>query len=222
MTDLKELYSFLEVLRKNNNREWFAAHKDEYLRVKAIIESAAVAFRDLIAEVEPAAARLSVADCTYRIYRDTRFSPDKTPYKTHVGIFVNPPFGKKSIRGGYYLHLEPGNSMIYGGTYCLPSPALKAVRKDIYDNIEEYRSIVDSEEFKALFPKVGDEWLKTAPAGYDRNWPYIDYLRPKDFGVGASLKMRTLCSRHGLESLRPYIQQIKRYNDFINYTFDNS
>lgn len=217
---MKQILSFLKQLAANNNREWFAAHKPEYLQVKAKADALAGQFIDAVARHDDRAAALGVADCTYRIYRDTRFSLDKTPYKTHIGIFVNPPFGKKSNYNGYYLHLEPGNSIICGGTIGLTGKELTAIRQEIYDNVDEYLGIIDSPEFKALFPTVGDNLLKTAPKGFPKDWEHIALLRPRQFVCYAPLTDTELCRADLIASLDGYIAQIKRYNDFINYPLD--
>lgn len=219
---MKKVFEFLRRLEKNNNREWFAEHKGEYQDVKQIIDLKAQEFIDLVASIDPRASVFTPKDVTYRIYRDTRFSHNKDPYKSHVGIFVCPPFGKKSLFSGYYLHLEPGNSFIGGGNYGLPSSLLRALRKDIYDNIEEYLSIVESDEFKQYFSYVGEEKLKTAPSGFDKNWEYIEYLRPKDFSVWHRLTDREITSANGIQSLLPIITQAKRLNDFINFTLEEN
>ena len=109
---MKEVYKFLKDLSRNNNREWFLANKQRYLDVKARVDELASLLIGLVSEFDPRASRLSASDCTYRIYRDTRFSNDKTPYKTHFGIFINPPLGKKGETLGYYFHLEPEASLV--------------------------------------------------------------------------------------------------------------
>lgn len=218
--DMEELFTFLRNLAANNNREWFNAHKDEYLRVKATAERLATELIAAVATIDERAAMLRVQDCTYRIYRDTRFSPDKTPYKTHIGIFVNPPKGKKGLTCGYYLHLEPDHSFICGGTICLPGPVLKALRRDIYDNIDEYVGIVESPEFKALFPTVGANPVKTAPQGFDRTWPYLEYVKPRDFVVEHGLTDAEVCAPNLVERLHPYLIQIGRFLQFVNYTIE--
>ncbi|MDE6342234.1 MAG: DUF2461 domain-containing protein, partial [Muribaculaceae bacterium] len=147
-----EILKFLKQLSKNNSREWLAAHQNEYKKVMALRDETAQQFIDLIATIQPEAAGFPVKQCVYRLMRDTRFSEDKTPYKTHIGIFVCPPLGKKSLMSGYYLHLEPGESFISGGNYELPTKYLTAIRNDIRDNIDEYLEIVESPEFKEFFP----------------------------------------------------------------------
>lgn len=104
---MKEIFQFLKALSVNNNREWFKENKNWYLKIKDKSELLAQQLINGVATFDYGASYLTVSDCTYRIYRDTRFSADKTPYKNHIGIFVNPPCGKKSNRMGYYLHIEP-------------------------------------------------------------------------------------------------------------------
>lgn len=217
---MKEIFKFLRELSRHNDREWFQAHKQEYLEVKAKADELTRLLIGLVAEVDPRALRLSVADCTYRIYRDTRFSPDKTPYKTHIGIFVNPQTGKKGDTLGYYFHLEPGNSLICCGTGWMEPRILKAVRQSVYDDIDEYREIVENPEFKECYHELGMDKLKTAPKGYDKNWEYIDYLRPRIFGASSNVP-DSFYDLKGLEDrLRPYIHQGWLYNRFINFTIE--
>lgn len=217
-----DILAFLQELSANNDREWFNTHKERYLEVKSHVEELTQKMLDALAEVNPEARLLRVSDCTYRIYRDTRFSSDKTPYKTHIGIFMNPPGGKKSMTLGHYMHLEPGNSFYCVGTIGLPSPVLKAIRQSIYDEIEEYRSIVEDPEFKALYPILGENLLKTAPKGFDKNWEFIDYVRPKDFlAVSGNFSKKFLDSPKFIENLKPYMNQGERFNRFINYTVED-
>ncbi len=216
---MKKTLKFLRSLRRHNDREWFNAHKEEYLEVKAYIEEGlASELISQVALVDPSAVCLSAADCTYRIYRDTRFSSDKTPYKTHIGIFINPPGGKKSMTCGYYLHIEPGNCFFAAGTIGLPSPVVKAIRRSIYDEIDEYRSIVESDGFRRVFPNLGENPVKTAPQGIPRDWKYLDYVRPRDFIARGPLAEESMLSADLPHELAPYISEAKRFNDFINYT----
>lgn len=212
--------NFLAELAQNNNREWFAANKERYLRVKEYAELLTQELLNRIAKFDPDAAYLTPADCTYRIYRDTRFSPDKTPYKTHIGIFINPPYGKKSMRMGYYLHLEPGGSFVAGGTVCLPSKTVTAIRQSIADNIEEYVSIINNPEFHKIYPNVGANPVKTAPKGFDRNWEYIELVKPRDFVVDHKLTLRDLFSASLADKVADLFRIAKPFNDFINYTID--
>ena len=217
-----KILKFLKELAKNNTREWMAEHQPEYKETMAERDETAQRFINAIALIEPEASGMAIGKCTYRLMRDTRFSADKTPYKTHVGIFVCPPLGKKSLMSGYYLHLEPGNCFICGGNYCLPTKYLTAIRNDIRDNIEEYIEIVESPEFKQYFPTVGSDPLKTAPKGFDKEWEYIDYVRPREFGVLMNLDDKYFDRKDSIEGLLPILQQIKRLNDFINFSLTES
>lgn len=214
---MKATFEFLKEVRVNNSREWFAEHKELWLRAKAEAEGLAQRFIDAVAVQDPRAARFSPADCMYRIYRDTRFSPDKTPYKTHIGIFVNPPKGKKSQTLGYYIHLEPGNTFVGGGTIDLPSKLLNAVRREIYENIDEYIGIVEDPEFKKYFPTVGDNLLKTAPKGFPKDWEYIQYLRPRDFVISMKVKDDFFDRPDAMKKLAPVLAQAARFIRFINF-----
>lgn len=216
------ILKFLKKLRLNNSREWMHENEDLYKAIKAERDLTAQRFIDAIATIDPEAAGYPVEKSVYRLMRDTRFSSDKTPYKTHIGIFVCPPLGKKSLLSGYYLHLEPGNCLLCGGNYALPSKHLAVIRNEIRDNIEEYLSIVESEDFKVFFPKVGEMPLKTSPKGFDRDWAYIDYVRPREFCVTLPLADTFFDTPDFPERLIPALTQIKRYNDFINFSLTES
>lgn len=214
---MKKTLKFLRSLRQHNNREWFNDHKNEYLEVKNSVELLTQELLGMLTEIEPEAARLRVSDCTYRIYRDTRFSLDKTPYKTHIGIFMNPPGGKKAETAGYYLHIEPGQCMFCAGSYGLPSDKIRRQRQAIFDEIDEFRQIVESPEFSSLYSELGIDPVKTCPKGFPRDWKYVDYIKPRNFCATAFLSDEFMSAPDLVERLRPYMVQAKRYNDFINF-----
>ncbi|MBD5356177.1 MAG: DUF2461 domain-containing protein [Bacteroides sp.] len=216
------IFDFLRELKQNNTREWMAEHTEEYKAVRKLRDETAQLFIDTVASVDPAATGYPLEQSTYRIARDTRFSDDKSPYKTHIGIFVCPPLGKKSLLSGYYLHLEPGKSSLWGGNYCLPNRYLTAIRKDIRDNIDEYISIIESPEFKKFFPSVGFDLLKTAPKGFLRDWEYINYVRPREFAVDYALDDKFFDKKDYMKRLVPILEQVKRLNDFYNFTLTES
>lgn len=217
---MKETLSFLRKLVANNNREWFNANKEEYLKIKNGIDILASQIIAAMTDFEPEAARLSPSDCTYRIYRDTRFSADKTPYKTHIGIYINPPHGKKSARCGYYLHLEPGSCLVGGGAYCPETKTLKAIRQSIYDNVEEYLDIINAPGLMELGATFGSDPLKTAPKGFPKDWEHIGLLRPRNFDVLIPLADKTVETPDLAGKVADIFRKIKPYNDFLNYTID--
>lgn len=217
---MKDILKFLRELSQNNNREWFIANKERYDNINRRVKELTQQLINRLVTIDPSAAVLSPEKCTYRIYRDIRFSSDKTPYKTHIGIFINPPRGKKSLRLGHYFHIEPGNIFFAAGTLPLPSPVIKNIRKAIYDNIDEYLEIVMDDNFRSLFPIVGENPLKTFPKGFPKDWEYMDLIRPRDF-VACSEKFREDLSLEALpDLLTPYFQQAHRFNQFHNFTID--
>ena len=185
------ILTFLNNVMRNNNREWFQAHKAEYEAARSEFESGVALAIGRVAEFDPEIAHVSVKDATYRFYRDTRFSPDKSPYKNHFGAYINAK-GKKAMRGGYYIHLEPGNCMLAVGNYWLPTNILTACRNEMMANEEQWIRCVQSKAFKTCFDAPDDAgWdspqgfglakLKTCPAGFPRDYKHVRYLRLKDY-----------------------------------------
>jgi uncharacterized protein (TIGR02453 family) len=176
----KSVFDFLKKVKKNNNRDWFNTHKDEYLAEHEKI----ITFADALLgemnrhdKIETASGKKSL----HRIYRDTRFSSDKTPYKTNwSGSFSR---ATAALRGGYYFHLEPGNTFV-GGGFWGPNPAdLARIREDIAMNGDDLKKILSSKKFKETFGKLEGEGLKTAPKGFDKDHKHIDLIRKKQFVV---------------------------------------
>lgn len=215
----KIVLDFLKEVAANNNREWFNTNRDKYEDARRNFEAMAQTMIFNIAKFDSQVGNIPVKDCLYRFYRDTRFSLDKSPYKTHMGAYIN-VMGKKSPHGGYYIHLEPGNCLIAGGAYCLPSPILKAVREDIVLRIDRFREIVESPDFSRLYT-IGEEHLKTLPKGFDRNFPYPQYLRPKDYSCFHSVDDSFFMADDWADKAAHCFEIMKPFLDFINYTIDD-
>ncbi len=126
-----QILQFLTELRENNYREWFQDNKKRYDALKDGFTEEVQQLINRIGLFDPEIIGLEAKDCLFRIYRDIRFSPDKTPYKTHFGAYIARG-GRSSERGGYYLHLEPGNSMLSGGVWMPPTPLLKKLRQEFF------------------------------------------------------------------------------------------
>ncbi len=214
------ILEFLKDVTSHNNREWFAEHKGRYEQVRVYFEEMVQEIIWRVAEFDESVAHLSVKDCTYRFYRDTRFSEDKSPYKRHFGAYINAK-GKKSFHSGYYFHLEPGACLLAGGAWCLPPNILKAVRQSIVDELDEFRAIVEENCFMKAFPKIGETHLKTLPKGFPKDFPYPDYLRPKDYSVCHGVDDDFFRSSDWLERSVEVFRLMKPFNDFINYTIDD-
>ena len=167
-------------------------HKDEYLACKADFEQDVARAITHLAAFDDEVAHLQVKDCVYRFYRDTRFSEDKSPYKRHFGAYICAK-GKKALRGGYYMHVEPGNCMLATGSYWLPTNILTSCRNEIMGNIDVWREAVENKDFIENFGKPNDgtweqsskgfglESLKTCPSGFPRDYEFLQYLRMKDY-----------------------------------------
>lgn len=211
---------FLRAIAQHNDRVWFAAHRDQYEKAHQAFLYMVEQFLPRLAVLDERVGWLTASDCTYRFYRDTRFSPDKSPYKRHFGAYIN-SYGRKSIHGGYYIHLEPGHCMVAGGAWTLPSHVLKAVREDIVLRIDAFRQIVEEPRFRALYPEIGDTALKTLPKGFARDFPYPQYIRPKDYSVGCRVDDAFFCSSDWIDRTLEYFAVMKPYLDFINETIDD-
>ena len=180
--NLQTILDFLKNLTENNNREWFAANKNSYLEAKKNFEELVTILIPKLGEFDEEVKYLTPPECIYRIYRDVRFSPDKSPYKTYFGAYMAPRGGRKSILGGYYVHLEAGSSMLGGGIYCPAPDALKKIRHSIYENYDELEEILNDPQFVSVFGKMdSDEKLKKAPAGFPADFKGMEYLKFKHF-----------------------------------------
>ena len=186
---MREILDFLSALAANNNREWFADHKAEYKRAEATFNEFALGIIDGIAAFDDSVRSLGLKDCTYRIYRDTRFSADKTPYKTNMGVFVA-PHGKKAGYAGYYLHIEPSaESFLWAGAH-MPSPVvLRSIREEIIDNGEAMEHAIAQSNGFAL---CRDRSLKRNPKDFPAGNKYDEWLRLLDFGIMKPLDTRTI------------------------------
>lgn len=190
--EAKRILTFLADVAANNTREWFQEHREEYNACRASFEDGITRAIAELAHIDKEIAHLQVKDCVYRFNRDTRFSPDKSPYKNHLGAYIC-AHGKKSLRGGYYLHLEPGHCMVAVGCYWLPTNILTSCRNELMGNIADWRKAVENKDFVELFGKPGEgSWehsdkgfglahLKKAPAGFPKDYEFIEYLRMKDY-----------------------------------------
>lgn len=174
----KDSIHFLEELAKNNNRDWFNKHKDQYVEARDNITNFADA---LIGEMNKhdSLQTLSGTDSLFRIYKDVRFSKDKTPYNTHWSCAFKR--ATKKLRGGYYLRIEPGASRLVGGFFGPVPNDMKRIRLDIDSNYQDWRKMLDSPAITETFGRMRGQKLVSAPRGYAKDHPAIDLLRYKQF-----------------------------------------
>ena len=222
---MKAIIEFLRQLQCNNNREWFNAHKAEFLKHQD-------RFHELVEEVirevsvfDPDLATLTPKDCTFRIYRDVRFSADKSPYKCHFGAFIAKG-GKKAGNAGYYFHISTGGGdcypychMLAAGDYCYEPEVMKILREDICYGEGDFDRIVKQAD--ADFKLDTEGALKRNPKGFPADAPYSEYLRLKfycltampddSFWEGKDLAKRIA---NKFASTKPFLDYINRAIDF--------
>jgi uncharacterized protein (TIGR02453 family) len=168
---------FLEKLRENNNREWFAIHKPEY---EEIVKENKVFFNQIFAELQKHDSLN--ARHIFRIYKDVRFSKDKSPYKINLGAGYSRT--KPALRGGYYIHIEPNNSFVGGGFWSPNNEDLLRIRKEFEADTTAINKITSNDTFIKYFGELkGEEGVKTAPKGFDKNHPAINLIKKKQFVV---------------------------------------
>ncbi|MFT4660391.1 MAG: hypothetical protein ACI8XB_000659 [Patiriisocius sp.] len=200
----KQHFTFLKSLAKNNNREWFMENKKT--------------FDDLNNEMKAFCGQIMEGLCktdniekfnVFRIYRDVRFSKNKTPYKNHLSGYFRR--ATAHLRGGYYLHIESGNTFVGGGFYSPSKEDLLRIRQEIEQDDKEMRAILKNPKFKKNFGALLGEELKTAPRDFDKEHKAIDLIRKKQFYVARSFTDKEVLSKDfdkevvkTFEALRPF------------------
>lgn len=235
--DTKLIQKFLKDIAANNNREWFQEHKAQYEKAKADFEAGIEKAIARISTFDTEVSSLTVKDCCYRFYRDVRFSPDKSPYKRHFGAYIC-AHGKKALRGGYYLHIQPGHCLVCVGSYWLPTNILTSCRNEIMGNIDAWRKAVENGQFVKYFgyPNEG-EWdeqkeilsdkgfgigrLKTCPKGFPKDYEFIDYLRMKDYAAWIKVPDDFFEGDKWLDEIEKYFKVGKPMMDIINSVVDD-
>ena len=211
----KEGLTFLKQLKKNNNREWFGKHKAEYeefakLPVQSLIASVKAPMAKVAPEIDVNQKR-----SMFRIYRDTRFSKNKTPYKTHVAAVFHLK-GHWEDSAGYYVHIEPGVIYVGGGIYMPSSDQLKKIRHAIAEQSKEFLSIVQSKTFKKTFDKLEGEKLQRAPLGYPVDHPMIEWLKHKSFFTGVEWGEKECSSAKFVNSIMLVYKDLLPLIRFLN------
>ena len=172
---------FLKTLEKNNNRDWFN-NKEIYLQAKEDVELFIESLIHEVAEFDEEILKLDPKKAVFRIYRDIRFSKNKTPYKKHFGASLGMKKGQKT--SGYYLHIEPRKSFLAGGIYSPDPSDLKKIRHEISASGEEFLAILENENFRNNFRGLSvEQKLQRVPAGFEKDHPMAEYLKLKSFTV---------------------------------------
>ena len=216
MTDryfTKQTFTFLEALTKNNEREWFEAHQQDY---EDFVRAPALNFVSDMSDEMPAISRhflaqpKKVGGSLMRIYRDTRFGKDKTPYKTNIGIQFRHEVGKDIHAPGYYLHIAPSECFLGIGLWHPDADALFKIREAIVQKSDEWVMARDDKTFHQHFTLEGDS-LTNAPRGFAKDHPLVEDLKRKDFICLAPLSVAMVTSKN----LRP--QVVERFRQATPY-----
>ncbi len=209
----KSTLEFLRDLAKNNNRPWFNDNKDRYTAAHENMIEFAEALIDEMSHHDnlvPMTGKKSL----FRIYRDVRFSKDKSPYKSNFAGGLKR--ATKWLRGGYYYHIQPGDSFV-GGGFWSPNPAdLKRIRDEIASHDQPLRKIITDPTFKKTFGTLQGETVKTAPKGFDRDHPAIDLLRHKQFLISRSFSDLEVTSPKFLKELIQTFQNMRPFFDYMS------
>ncbi|MFC4220278.1 DUF2461 domain-containing protein [Flagellimonas marina] len=205
----KDAFNFLKELSKNNNKEWFEQHKPTFKEheksVKSFFESVKnnLSHHDEIEKMK-----------MFRIYRDVRFSKDKTPYKTHLAA----SFARLGahLRGGYYIHLTPGDSFLATGFWDPNKEDLFRIRKELEMDASEFREIIGEKSFKAIWGELAGDAVKTAPKGFDKEHPDIDLIRKKQFIFIRNFSDKEVLSDTFLQEVDKSYRAIRPYFDLMS------
>jgi len=212
----KETFQFLKTLKANNSKEWFDENRALYHLIRNEFEHFVHVIIAEIGQFDRDAAQTTAKASIFRINRDIRFSNDKNPYKTNFGAFIAKG-GRKGINAGYYIHIEPGECFLAGGIYMPSGPMLKAIREEIYDNIVEFKTIINEPDFLKHFGHhLWGEKIKTAPKGFPKEFPDIEYLKYKHYTIAKNEPDKIYWHMSFIDEIRDVFKAMKPFNSFLN------
>ena len=210
--------NFLKKLSKNNNREWFTENKDQYITAQQNVLNVVETLIEKIGEFDEEILKIDPKKSLFRIYRDVRFSKDKSPYKTNFGAGLG--MGKGNKISGYYLHVEPGKSFLAGGVYQPETSVLKEIRKEISMNAKEFLEILVRDDFRNNFRGLSVEGkLKRVPNGFEKDDPMAEFLKLKNFIVVHPISDDALMGENVTKNIAKIFKSMKPLNDFMGAPF---
>lgn len=205
----KATLNFLNDVSENNNREWFAEHKERYLAAREnVAEFGEVIFEEL--------GKTDVLEKLklYRIYKDVRFSKEKIPYNKYLGGRMIR--ATKYRRGGYYFHIEPKNTFIVSGFWQPSKEDLLRTRQELAADATAFRKIIESKDFIKYFGSLNGEQLKTAPKGFDKEHEAIDLLRYKQFMIRHNFTDEEVISSDFTNKTVEVFQTMRPFLDYMS------
>lgn len=207
---MKRGFEFLKLLRENNNREWFTEHKPDY---ELVAKENQEFFNQLYTELQNHDSLSGIH--ISRIYRDVRFSKDKTPYKTNFGAGYSRT--KPLLRGGYYIQLEPNNSFVGGGFWAPNKDDLLNIRKEFETDSREIQKITSEKTFVNYFQELlGEDAVKNAPKGFDKDHPAIDLIKKKQFVVKRKCSDKEVLSENFLDEVILTFLAMRPFFDYMS------
>ncbi len=211
----KSTFEFLTDIAENNNREWFLENKKRHDLAKINVLEFTIELLDLMKAFDVSLINTTAASCQSRIYRDIRFSKNKTPYKTNIGIIIGPQ-GKKGTGACYYLHIQPGASFAAGGYWMPEAEDLKKIRQEIDYNSADFKSILEKKSFRETYGELSaEDKLKTSPKGFDAQHPEIELLKLKSFTVSHPFKDSFLMNKSAAEKISEIWKELYPLNNFL-------
>lgn len=212
---------FLIQLKRNNNKPWFDAHREKYLAAKSDFENLIQQVIKEYGKKDFDISTLQAKDCIFRIYRDIRFSKNKTPYKTYLSAEIHKG-GKRIYHPGFYISIEPGeNSYCGGGLWHPEGEYLRKVRQEIDYNLDGFRSIIEDRKFKNVFGRLDQsDTLVRPPKEYEESNPAIAYLKLKSFIADAPLSDQELVSKRLVKKITTILTTMKPLTDFLSSALD--
>ncbi|MCX8534298.1 DUF2461 domain-containing protein [Chryseobacterium luquanense] len=210
-----KIFDFLKLIEKNNNRDWFNENKNLFLEAQSDFQDFV---EELIAEMgkfDESILKLDAKKSLLRIYRDTRFSKDKTPYKTYFGASLG--MGKMNSKSGFYLHVESGKSFLGSGIYLPDAPILKEIRKEISLFKDDFLKTVEDKDFKKYYGELDPEHkLKNVPQGFEKEDPTADFLKLKSFIGVHPITNKDLMDKNAVKNVSKIFEAAKPLNDFLD------
>ena len=204
-----DILSFFAELETNNNREWFEPQKKRFKTLEAEMKQFSADLVEAMNEHD-SIDRYKL----FRLYRDVRFSKDKTPFKTHFGISFHRE--KPALRGGYYLHIKPGDNFIATGFWNPEKDDLKRIRKEMEIDAEEFRDIMAEPSFKTVWGSLEGEEVKTAPKGFSKEDPNIDLIKKKAYLFTKRYSDKEVLSKNFLQQVNADFQAVRPFFDYMS------
>lgn len=210
----KDLLTFLTELSVNNNKEWMDENRKWFEQERASFLEIVAKILAELSKAEPGFSELRPKDCVFRQNRDIRFSANKAPYKTNMAAYFSIG-GKKAEGPGYYLHLQPGESFVGGGIWMPQAPVLKKIRQEIDYSGQELKQILLTPEIKDAFGEMRGEKLKTSPKGFEKEHPYIEFLRYKSFILSHPITDKEIRSGEYVSRALEAFGRMRPFQDFL-------